>query len=79
MWVSDKRTKLATLVLLPTLYSHKFAVSLTGLRAPPMPGRRYVEEIGLAVMLVTKRSLGVAPEVNLKEHTCNTYAFAKCK
>ena len=27
----------------------------------------YVEEIGMAAMLVTKRSAGVAPEVNLRE------------
>ena len=33
-----------------------------------MPGRRFVEEIGLAAMLAAKRSAGVAPEVNLREH-----------
>ena len=32
-----------------------------------MPGHRYVEEIGSTAMLATKRSAGVAPEVNLKE------------
>ena len=32
-----------------------------------MPGHRYVEENGSAAMLVTKRSAGVAPEVNLRE------------
>ena len=36
-----------------------------------MPTRRYVEEISSATMLATKRSAGVTPEVNLKEHvTC---------
>ena len=31
----------------------------------------YVEEISLAAMLATKRSVGVTPEVNLREHvTC---------
>ena len=33
-----------------------------------MPGHRYVEEIGSAVMLAAKRSAGVTPEVNLREH-----------
>ena len=32
-----------------------------------MPARRYVEENGLAAMLATKRSAGVAPEVNLRK------------
>ena len=32
-----------------------------------MPGCRYVEDISLAVMLAAKRSVGVAPEVNLRE------------
>ena len=36
-----------------------------------MPGRRYVEEIGLAAMLAAKRSVGVAKEMNLGE--CVTY------
>ena len=31
-----------------------------------MPTRRYVEEIGSAAMLATKRSAGVAPELNLR-------------
>ena len=36
-----------------------------------MPTRRYVEEISLAARLATKRSAGVAPKVNLREHvTC---------
>ena len=40
-------------------------------RTLPMSGRRSVEEIGSAAMLVSKRSAGVAPEVNLKESvTC---------
>ena len=33
-----------------------------------MPTHRYVGENGPAAMLVTKRSAGVAPEVNLREH-----------
>ena len=33
-----------------------------------MPSRRYVEEIGLAAMLATKRLAGVALEVNLRQH-----------
>ena len=33
-----------------------------------MPDYRYMEEIGSAAMLATKRSAGVIPEVNLKEH-----------
>ena len=32
-----------------------------------MPGHMYVEKIGLAAMLATKRSAGVTPEVNLRE------------
>ena len=32
-----------------------------------MPAHRYGEEIGSAAMLATKRSAGVAPEVNLRE------------
>ena len=32
-----------------------------------MPGSRYMEEIGSAVMLAAKRSAGVTPEVNLRE------------
>ena len=40
-------------------------------QAPPMPARRYAGEISSAAMLAAKRSAGVAPEVNLKEHiTC---------
>ena len=36
-----------------------------------MPACMHVEEMGLAAMLATKRSTGVAPEVNLGEHvTC---------
>ena len=33
-----------------------------------MPGHNYVEEIGSAAMLATKRSAGIAPEGNLREH-----------
>ena len=32
-----------------------------------MPSCRYVEEIGMAAMLVTKRLAGVTPELNLRE------------
>ena len=32
-----------------------------------MPAHRYMEEKGLATMPATKRSAGVAPEVNLRE------------
>ena len=38
-------------------------------RASPMRAHRYVEKNGSAAyMLVTKRSAGVTPEVNLREH-----------
>ena len=47
--------------------------SLKIFRVPP--ARRYVEEIGLAVMLATNRSTDVTPEVNLR--MCNMYASAK--
>ena len=33
-----------------------------------MPAYRYVEENGSVVMLATKRSADVTPEVNLREH-----------
>ena len=35
-----------------------------------MTAHKYVEEIGSAAMLVTKRSAGVAPEVNLRDASC---------
>ena len=36
-----------------------------------MPAHRYKEEIGLAAIPAAKRSAGVAPEMNLREHvTC---------
>ena len=36
-----------------------------------MPSHRYVEVNGSAAMLATKRSAGVAPEMNLREYvTC---------
>ena len=36
-----------------------------------MPAHGYVDEIGSAAILATKRSAGVTPEVNLREHvTC---------
>ena len=40
---------------------------LTLFRAPPMPAGRYVEENSSAAILATKRSVGVAPEVNLRD------------
>ena len=33
-----------------------------------MPAHKYMEENDFAVMLATKRSAGVTPEANLKEH-----------
>ena len=36
-------------------------------QVPPMPAHRYVEDNGSAAMLVTKRSAGVTPKVNLGE------------
>ena len=33
-----------------------------------MPAQRYIDENGLVAILATKRSVGVAPEVNLREH-----------
>ena len=33
-----------------------------------MPANKYMEENGLAAMLATKRSAGVAPRVNLREY-----------
>ena len=37
-------------------------------QAPPMPAHRYVNENSWASMLTTKRSAGVTPEVNSREH-----------
>ena len=37
-----------------------------------MPGCRYVEEIGLATMLMAKRPASVTPEGNLREHVTHT-------
>ena len=37
-----------------------------------MPTHKYMEQIGLAAMLVAKRSAGVTPEVNLREHVTHT-------
>ena len=37
-------------------------------QAPPMPAHRYVKENSWAPMLTTKRSAGVTPEVNSREH-----------
>ena len=41
---------------------------MTQFQVPPMPAAMCVEEIGLAVMIGTKRSEDVTPEVNLREH-----------
>ena len=37
-----------------------------------MPAQRFVAEISLAAMLATKRSAGIAPEMNLGEHVTHT-------
>ena len=37
-----------------------------------MPAHRYMEENGSAAMLPAKRSAGVAPEVNHREHETHT-------
>ena len=37
-----------------------------------MSGCRYVHEMDLAAKLAAKRSAGVAPEVNLREHVTHT-------
>ena len=37
-----------------------------------MPVGRHMEENDLATMLATKRSAGVAPEVNLREYVTHT-------
>ena len=37
-----------------------------------MPAHRYMEENSLAAILATKRSAGVAPEVNLGDHVICT-------
>ena len=37
-----------------------------------MPACRYMEEYGSAAMLATKRSAGVTPEMNLREHITRT-------
>ena len=41
-------------------------------RAIPMPAHRYMEQIGSAAILETKKSAGVAPELNLWEHVTHT-------
>ena len=38
-----------------------------------MPTHRYMEEIGSATVLASKRSAGVAPEVNHGEHVTHTH------
>ena len=54
------------------LVSHcEWWYSRSQFRAPPMPACRYMEENSLAAKLEAKRSAGVTPEVNLREHvTC---------
>ena len=37
-------------------------------QVPPMPVRKYLEEIHLAVMPAAKSSAGFAPEVNVREY-----------
>ena len=37
-----------------------------------MPGHKYVEEIGLAAMLVNKKLASVGPEANLRENVAHT-------
>ena len=45
-----------------------------------MTTHRYGEEKSLASMLATKRSAGVTPEVNLREHVTHMYDPRKvCK
>ena len=44
-----------------------------------MPGRRYMEEMGSATMLATKRSTGVAPRVNFKECAMHIPLPIKCQ
>ena len=39
--------------------------------APLKPAHRYMEENGSAAMLAAKRLVGVAPEVNLREHVAH--------
>ena len=45
-------------------------------RAPPIGVHKYVDENGLAAMLATNRSAGVAPEVNL---TISLHSNKACK
>ena len=54
------------------LVSHcEWWYSRSQFRAPPMPACMYMEENSLAAKLAAKRSAGVKPEVNLREHvTC---------
>ena len=60
-------------------FGHTFVCGTIGPGFEPqhVPACRYVEEIGSAAMLTTKRSAGVAPDVNLREHvTCTSLASA---
>ena len=41
-------------------------------RAPPVHAHRYMEKRSSAVMLATKRSAGVTPEMNFREHVTRT-------
>ena len=45
-------------------WSHTVRHNRSQFRAPPMPAHSYVEENSSAAMVATKRSAGVAPEVN---------------
>ena len=40
-----------------------------------MPGHRYVEEINLVAILANKRSAGITPEVNVREHVTHTHIY----
>ena len=51
------------------IYEKKlFITEYIKIRSPTIPARRYIEEIDSAGMLAAKRSTGVTPEVNLREH-----------
>ena len=56
--------------LLPSWHSSvKCLPGLSMIGTPLMLVCKYVNEIGLTAMLATKRSAGVAPEVNLRKYT----------
>ena len=50
---------------------------VTPIWSPLLPHHMYAEKIGLLAMLTAKRSAGVKPEVNLREHiTCTPLSSA---